>query len=185
MASSPSFERIQRDVLKLCPTIPVGRVCTYADVGAVIDVPARHVAYIVSRLSAATRAQYPVHRLVGHGGKLPSKPADVASLLTQDGVAVAHGVVMAPPSVRYVPDAAAVQSAKLERTTRAPEHTRGAASRGGYFARKPWHRAAMRCTGMAYQVNPPPQGLNLACQKQGLCNVRVGGLRRVLGQQPV
>jgi DNA transformation protein and related proteins len=126
MASSPSFERIQRDALKLCATIPVGRVCTYADVGAVIDVPARHVAYIVSRLSAAMRAQYPVHRLVGQGGKLPAKPADVASLLAQEGVVVAHGAVLELPSVRYVPNAAAVQSAKLERTTRPPEHTRGA-----------------------------------------------------------
>jgi alkylated DNA nucleotide flippase Atl1 len=117
MASSPSFERIQRDALKLCATIPTGRVCTYADVGAVIDVPARHVAYIVSRLSTAMRAQYPVHRLVGQGGKLPAKPVDLARLLAQEGIAVAHGAVVNLPSVRYVPNAAAVQSAKLERTT--------------------------------------------------------------------
>jgi DNA transformation protein and related proteins len=126
MASSPSFERIQRDAFKLCATIPVGHVCTYADVGAVIDVPARHVAYIVSRLSAATRAQYPVHRLVGQGGKLPAKPADLAELLAQEGVAVAHGVVMHLTSLRYMPNAATAQSAKLERTTRPPEHTRSA-----------------------------------------------------------
>ena len=126
MASSPSFERIQRDTLKLCATIPVGRVCTYADVGAVIDVPARHVAYIVSRVDDTTRAQYSVHRLVGHGGKLPAKPADLASLLAQEGVVVAHGMVTNLPLVRYTPDAAAAQSAKLERTTRPPEHARGA-----------------------------------------------------------
>jgi DNA transformation protein and related proteins len=126
MASSPSFERIERDTLKLCATIPMGRVCTYADVGAVIDVPARHVAYIVSRLSDATRAQVPVHRLVGSAGKLPAKPAELAKLLADEGIAVAHGAVVNLPSVRYAPSAATVQSAKLERTTRPPEHTRGA-----------------------------------------------------------
>jgi hypothetical protein len=78
----------------------------------VIDVPVRHVAYIVSRVDDATRAQYPVHRLVGHGGKLPAKPTDLASLLAQEGVTVMHGLVMALPSVRFIPDAAAVQSAK-------------------------------------------------------------------------
>lgn len=126
MASSPSFARIQRDALKLCTTIPVGCVCTYADLGAVIDVPARHVAYIISRLSDAIRAQYPVHRLVGNGGKLPAKPADLDSLLAQEGVITAHGVVVNLPSVRYAPGAATTHSAKLERTTRPPEHTRGA-----------------------------------------------------------
>jgi DNA transformation protein and related proteins len=126
MASSPSFERIERDVLKLCATIPVGRVCTYADVGALIDVPARHVAYIVSRLDDATRAQYPVHRLVGNNGKLPAKPADLASLLVQEGVIAAHGVVVNLPSVQYVPSAATAQTAKLERTTPPPQHRRGA-----------------------------------------------------------
>ncbi len=126
MANSPSFERIERDALKLCATVPAGRVCTYGDLGAVINVPARHVAYIVSRLSDAMRAQYPVHRLVGHGGKLPAKPADLASQLAHEGVVVTHGIVVALPSVRYVPSAATAQTAKLERTTRPPEHTRGA-----------------------------------------------------------
>jgi DNA transformation protein and related proteins len=63
---------------------------------------------------------------VGQGGKLPAKPVDLARLLAQEGIAVAHGAVVNLPSVRYVPNAAAVQSAKLERTTRPPEHTRGA-----------------------------------------------------------
>jgi DNA transformation protein and related proteins len=126
MASSLSFARIERDILKLCATIPTGRVCTYADAGAVIDVPARHVAYIVSRLKDTTRAQYPVHRLVGNGGKLPAKPADLARLLAQEGVIAALGVVVNLPSVRYAPSSATAHSAKLERTTRPPEHTRGA-----------------------------------------------------------
>lgn len=93
MAGSPAFQRIERDVLRLCATIPAGKVCTYADLGAVIDVPARHVAYVVSRLSQADRVQYPVHRLVGAGGKLAAKPADLASLLGAEGIEVKEGAV--------------------------------------------------------------------------------------------
>jgi DNA transformation protein and related proteins len=124
MAGSPAFQRIERDVLRLCSTIPAGRVCTYADLGAVIDVPARHVAYIVSRLDEPTRAKYPVHRLVGAGGKLPAKPATLAAQLAQEGVTVANGAVVGLPTAVFVPNAASTQTAKLERRTRPPEHTR-------------------------------------------------------------
>jgi DNA transformation protein and related proteins len=124
MAGSPAFQRIQRDVLRLCSTIPVGRVCTYADLGAVIDVPARHVAYIVSRLDDAMRVRYPVHRLVGAAGKLPAKPATLAAQLAQEGITVAKGAVVGLPAVLFVPSAATAQVAKLERRTRPAEHTR-------------------------------------------------------------
>jgi DNA transformation protein and related proteins len=124
MTGSPAFQRIQRDVLRLCSTIPAGRVCTYTDLGAVMDVPARHVAYIVSRLDDAMRAQYPVHRLVGAGGKLPAKPATVTAQLTQEGITIAKGAVVGLPTVLFVPSVATAQDAKLERHTRPPEHTR-------------------------------------------------------------
>jgi DNA transformation protein and related proteins len=110
MTGSLAFQRIQRDVLRLCAAVPAGRVCTYADLGAVIDVPARHVAYIVARLDDATRLQHATHRLVGSAGKLPAKPADVAK-----------GHVVQLSAVLWQPSA---DAAPLERTTRPPEHTR-------------------------------------------------------------
>lgn len=122
MASSPAFERIERDVLRLCAAIPPGRVCSYAALGAVIDVPPRHVAYIVSRLGDATRAQYPVHRLVGAGGKLPARPASLAQQLEKEGLSVQRGVVTDAAQLQFVPSA---RHAAVERTTRPPEHTRG------------------------------------------------------------
>ena len=125
MAGSPALQRIERDVLRLCSTIPAGRVCSYADLGAVIDVPARHVAYIVSRLDDATRQQYPVHRLVGAGGKLPSNPAQAAAAAAQlahEGIAIAKGAVVNLSKVLSIPNA---QTDQLERRTRPPEHTRG------------------------------------------------------------
>jgi DNA transformation protein and related proteins len=121
MSGSPAFQRIQRDVLRLCAAIPLGRVCTYADLGAVIDVPARHVAYIVARLDDATRLQHATHRLVGAAGKLPAKPACVAALLAREGVLTAKGHVAQLSAVLWRPSA---DAALLERTTRPPEHTR-------------------------------------------------------------
>jgi DNA transformation protein and related proteins len=126
MAGSPTFQRIQRDVLRLCSTIPAGRVCTYTDLGTVIDVPARHVAYIVSRLDDTIRAQYPVHRLVGAVGKLPAKPAAVAAQLAREGITIAKGAVVNLSTALFIPSA---QATKLERQTRPPEHTR--AQNGG------------------------------------------------------
>jgi DNA transformation protein and related proteins len=124
MTGSLAFQRIQRDVLRLCAAIPVGRVCTYADLGAVIDVPARHVAYVVARLDEATRLQHPVHRLVGADGKLPAKPASVAAQLAQEGVAIAKGAVLDFQTLRFVPSSHTASKAKVERTTRPAEHTR-------------------------------------------------------------
>jgi DNA transformation protein and related proteins len=135
MTGSPAFQRIQRDVLRLCAAIPAGRVCTYADLGAVIDVPARHVAYIVARLDDATRLQHPVHRLVGAAGKLPTKPADVAALLHREGVLTAQGHVAQLSAVQWLPSA---DAAPLERTTRPPEHTRsGGKAQGAHHAKNP------------------------------------------------
>ncbi len=122
MADSPAFQRIERDLLRLCATIPLGRVCSYAALGAVIDVPARHVAYIVSRLGDVTRAQYPVHRLVGAGGKLPARPASLAQQLEEEGLSVQRGVVTDAAKLQFVPSA---PQSGVEHTTRPPEHARG------------------------------------------------------------
>jgi DNA transformation protein and related proteins len=133
MAGSSAFQRIERDVLHLCAAIPAGRVCTYADLGAQIDVPARHVAYIVSRLDSNARTQTPVHRLVGNGGKLPSQPANTEALLAKEGLSIIKGRVANLSALMYIPQATTLSVAdqttksklvKVERTTRPSEHTR-------------------------------------------------------------
>ena len=129
MPTSPAFERMSRDVLRLASTVPFGRVCTFADLGAVIDVPARHVAFMVLRLDAADRAKLPVHRLVGAGGVLSAKAISAKTIeqlakLQLEGIAVVSGKVLNFETLRYLPSA---QSASLERTTRPPEHQRSAA----------------------------------------------------------
>jgi DNA transformation protein and related proteins len=108
MAGSSAFQRIERDVLRLCTSIPTGRVYTYADLGAQIDVPARRVAYIVSRLDSNTRSQTPVHRLVGTGGKLPRQPANTEALFELRG--------LGPASVQMLVQAGVTSSTQLRKT---------------------------------------------------------------------
>jgi DNA transformation protein and related proteins len=127
MSASPAFARIERDALRLTAQIPRGRVCTFAELGRAIDVPARHIAYIVSRLDDAARKATPVHRLVGEAGALQKKvAAQQAVALEAEGVAVTKARVQDFAAHAFAFTKADVKTAKLERTTRPPEHRRSA-----------------------------------------------------------
>jgi DNA transformation protein and related proteins len=135
MANSPAFQRIERDTLALSSSIPRGKICTYELLGAAIDVPARHVAYIVSRLDDTQREKHHTHRLVGKAGKLPAKPINVNTLLEAEGLQISAGAVLNWETVLYTPRASNKAPAediskgivKVERTTRPAEHRRGSA----------------------------------------------------------
>jgi DNA transformation protein and related proteins len=125
MSASPAFARIERDTLRLAALIPHGRVCTFAELGSAIDVPARHVAYIVSRLDAAARKTVPVHRLVGEAGALQKKvAAEQAAALETEGISTANACVQNFAALAFTFTKATVNTAKVERTTRPPEHRR-------------------------------------------------------------
>jgi DNA transformation protein and related proteins len=94
MAGSDAFARITRDVLKIIAAIPRGRVTTFQSIGDCIDVPSRHVAYVLSREAVnATSANLPLHRVVGKDGKLPVKAADATQKLKIEKVSMSRGVV--------------------------------------------------------------------------------------------
>lgn len=126
MASS-AFARIQVDVLRLAAKIPRGLVTSAQLLGQVIDVPARHVAYIISRLNEAQRDKHPVHRICGLKGEV--KDWQVPAL-ARDGVAVTASRVVQWPELCFEWSAAAVKQAKPSRTTRPPEHAREVTSKG-------------------------------------------------------
>ena len=132
MAGSPAFARIERNVLRLVDSIPVGRFSTFELIGAAIDVPARHVAYILSRQSDAAREAHPVHRVLGKLGKLPAKPANLAQLLQSEGLRIVGQAVL-DQLLCYAPQATTaaiteLSSVRVERTTRPAEHRRSAKS---------------------------------------------------------
>ncbi len=75
---SPFYARIKGDVLRIVALVPQGRVVSYADVGAHLDVVPRHVAYILSMLTEIEKATIPWHRAVAADGRLgvPKAGAD-------------------------------------------------------------------------------------------------------------
>jgi methylated-DNA-protein-cysteine methyltransferase-like protein len=89
---SPFFARIKADVLRMVAAVPPGRVVTFADMGAHLDVVPRHVAYILATLSEIEKATLPWHRAVAADGRLgvPKAGADGApqrALLAAEGAA--------------------------------------------------------------------------------------------------
>lgn len=89
---SPFYARIKGDVLAIVATIPAGRIASFADIGAHLDVMPRHVAYILSMLSEIEKATLPWHRVVAMDGRLgvPKAGADGTpqrALLAAEGAA--------------------------------------------------------------------------------------------------
>lgn len=92
MAKSPFFARIKGDVLCIVASIPAGRVVSFADVGAHLDVAPRQVAYILAMLDPIEAATLPWHRAVAADGRLGTPKAGPdgtaqRALLAAEGVA--------------------------------------------------------------------------------------------------
>jgi methylated-DNA-protein-cysteine methyltransferase related protein len=90
---SPFYARIKRQVLQITASVPQGRVVTYKDISAWLDVVPRHVAYILARLDADEQAQIPWFRIVPENGVLVRKRANTfgisqQKLLLDDGLVI-------------------------------------------------------------------------------------------------
>ena len=64
MAGSPAFARIRAEVLRLVSLIPEGKFTTYGSIAVHMNVIARHVATVLSRLTDEEAASLPWHRVV-------------------------------------------------------------------------------------------------------------------------
>ena len=91
MARSAAYARIRRDVLAITAAVPTGRLVTHAAIGAHLDVVPRHVAYILSMLTAEEKDSLPWHPVVGADGAVRApRPGATsqASLLLADGISL-------------------------------------------------------------------------------------------------
>jgi methylated-DNA-protein-cysteine methyltransferase related protein len=89
---SPFFARIKADVLRIVASVPAGRVVSFADLGAHLDVMPRHIAYILAQLPEIEKATLPWHRAVAADGRLGVPKADAdgtpqRALLAAEGAA--------------------------------------------------------------------------------------------------
>jgi methylated-DNA-protein-cysteine methyltransferase-like protein len=117
MARSPAFARIKADILAIVAAIPRGQVATAADLGRRIDVPARHVAYILATLDEGERAVTPWWRVVADGGAIGrhKRREDQIARLRSDGVTVSAAGVVCDFAARRLPDLAAPPSGVTRR----------------------------------------------------------------------
>ena len=95
MTASPFFARIKGDVLRIVASVPAGRVVTFADVGAHLDVAPRHVAYILAMLDPIEAATLPWHRAVTADGELGTPKAGPDGA-TQRALLAAEGAALDP-----------------------------------------------------------------------------------------
>jgi methylated-DNA-protein-cysteine methyltransferase related protein len=92
MTKSHAFARIHREVMQVVAAIPPGRIATFADIGAFLDVIPRQVAFLLSRQNDPVREATPWYRVVAEDGSLGRPKHDAwgrsqRELLEADGLA--------------------------------------------------------------------------------------------------
>ena len=105
---SKAFTRIRAEVLRLIGLIPPGKFTTYGSIAIHMNVMARHVAFVMSRLTEQESAELPWHRVVSADARIsPRMDAALAKLqrkrLRSEGLKInAGGYIQDPDSHFHV-----------------------------------------------------------------------------------
>ena len=75
MSKPPSiaFQRIRAEVIRLVGLVPEGKFTTYGSIAVHMNVMARHVAFVMSRLTEEESERLPWHRVVGADARISPK----------------------------------------------------------------------------------------------------------------
>ncbi len=90
---SPTYARIRAEVLRLVALIPEGKFTTYGSIAVHMNVVARHVATVLSRLTDEESKALPWHRVVSADARIsPNMDAKLAAkqkrLLEAEGLKI-------------------------------------------------------------------------------------------------
>jgi methylated-DNA-protein-cysteine methyltransferase-like protein len=90
---SPAYARIRAEVLRLVALIPEGKFTTYGSIAVHMNVVARHVATVLSRLTEEESKVLPWHRVVSADARIsPNMDAKLAAkqkrLLKAEGLKI-------------------------------------------------------------------------------------------------
>lgn len=94
---------MKRALLEQLSAIPRGKIVKLDQMAVAMNIPARHVAYMVSQLSEAEREMVPWHRLVPSGCTFPAEakrsPRQIEQLrlLALEGVSDLPAHIIPPP----------------------------------------------------------------------------------------
>jgi methylated-DNA-protein-cysteine methyltransferase-like protein len=72
-AKSPAFARIRAEVIRLVGLIPERKFTTYGSIAVHMNVMARHVAFVMSRLTEEESKALPWHRVVSADARISPK----------------------------------------------------------------------------------------------------------------
>lgn len=101
--TSPAFQAMKRALLKQLSAIPLGKVVTLDQMACAMNIPARHIAYMIAQLSPEERGLVPWHRLVPSGCTFPvekkQSPRQIEQIrmLAQEGIKDPAAHVIPPP----------------------------------------------------------------------------------------
>lgn len=92
---SQAFIRIRAEVIRLVGLIPEGKFTTYGSIAIHMNVMARHVAFVMSRLTEEESKTLPWHRVVSAAARIsPNMDAKLAA--TQKRRLKAEGMTINP-----------------------------------------------------------------------------------------
>jgi methylated-DNA-protein-cysteine methyltransferase-like protein len=92
---SQAFVRIRAEVIRLVALIPPGRFTTYGSIAVHMNDAARHVAFVLSNLTAEESQTLPWHRVVASDARLSPRMADELRAIQQERLA-SEGLVIDP-----------------------------------------------------------------------------------------
>jgi methylated-DNA-protein-cysteine methyltransferase-like protein len=76
---SQAFARIRAEVIRLVGRVPEGKFTTYGSIATHMNAQARHVAFVLARLTPEESEGLPWHRVVASDGQIsPSMPVSLA-----------------------------------------------------------------------------------------------------------
>lgn len=95
LAIKATYTRMNNDILSVVRAIPAGRVTTVDAISQFLDVPARHVNYLLARRYDLERESSPWHRVLAHRGAVGRVLFDAsgrsqAELLADEGIEVGY-----------------------------------------------------------------------------------------------
>jgi methylated-DNA-protein-cysteine methyltransferase-like protein len=101
---SAAFARICAEVIRLVALIPAGKFTTYGSIAIHMNVMARHVAFVMSRLTGDEAAALPWHRVVSADARISPK-MNPALAAAQRARLNAEGIAIDPRGFLQNPDA--------------------------------------------------------------------------------
>lgn len=91
MPKSAAFANLENAVLQMVMDIPAGQVVELPRLAEALNVPARHVAHILSRQRARLGDQLPFHRVVPAAGNFPTPAKCTPAQLRQLALLASEG----------------------------------------------------------------------------------------------